>query len=50
VEKFRPQREAFTYLMNNPQELEKKLEQGEEKARVIAHDVLNRVRKKLGFR
>jgi tryptophanyl-tRNA synthetase len=50
VEKFRPQRETFTYLMNNPQELEKKLEQGEEKARVIAHDVLNRVRKKLGFR
>lgn len=50
VEKFRPQREAFTYLMNNPQELEKKLEQGEEKARAIAHDVLNRVRKKLGFR
>jgi tryptophanyl-tRNA synthetase len=50
VEKFRPQREAFTYLMNNPQELEKKLEQGEEKARVIAHDVLDRVRKKLGFR
>jgi tryptophanyl-tRNA synthetase len=50
VEKFRPQREAFMYLMNNPQELEKKLEQGEEKARVIAHDVLNRVRKKLGFR
>jgi tryptophanyl-tRNA synthetase len=50
LEKFRPQRETFTYLMNNPQELEKKLEQGEEKARVIAHDVLNRVRKKLGFR
>jgi tryptophanyl-tRNA synthetase len=50
LEKFRPQRETFTYLMNNPQELEKKLEQGEDKARVIARDVLNRVRKKLGFR
>jgi tryptophanyl-tRNA synthetase len=35
--------------MNNPQELDKKLEEGEAKARVIAHDVLHRVRKKLGL-
>ena len=50
VEKFRTQREAFTFLMNNPQELDKKLTQGEEKARLIARDVLNRVRGKLGFK
>ena len=36
--------------MSNPEELEKKLEIGEDKARVIALEVLNRVRKKLGFR
>jgi len=50
VQKFAKQREAFTYYMSNPEELEKKLEIGEGKARVIALDVLNRVRKKLGFR
>ena len=50
VQKFAKEREAFTYYMSNPEELEKKLEIGEGKARVIALDVLNRVRKKLGFR
>lgn len=50
VQKFRKEREAYAYYMSNPEELEKKLEQGEAKARVIALDVLNRVRKKIGFR
>lgn len=50
IEKFRQPREAFTFLMANPQELEKKLEQGEEKARVIARKVLDRVREKIGFK
>lgn len=50
VEKFRQPREAFTFLMSNPQELEKKLEQGEEKARVIARKMLDRVREKIGFK
>lgn len=50
VEKFRQPREAFTFLMSNPDELEKKLEQGEAKARVIARNILNRVREKVGFR
>ena len=50
VQKFRQQREAFTYYMSNPAELDEKLEIGEAKARLIAVDVLNRVRKKLGFR
>ena len=50
VQKFSKEREAFNFYMSNPQELERKLEIGENKARVIALDVLGRVRKKLGFR
>lgn len=50
VEKFKKEREIYNYYMSNPEELEKKLEQGEAKARVVATEVLNRVRKKLGFR
>lgn len=49
VEKFRKEREAFNFYMSNPEELDKKLEQGEAKARVIAHKTLDRVRRKLGF-
>jgi len=50
INKFKKEREAFNYYMANLDELEKKLEVGEAKARIIAHEVLNRVRKKLGFR
>jgi len=50
LQKFAKEREAFTYYMSNPEALEKKLEIGEDKARVIALEVLDRVRKKLGFR
>jgi tryptophanyl-tRNA synthetase len=50
VEKFKKEREAFNFYMSNPEELDKKLEQGEAKARVIAHQTLDRVRKKLGYR
>jgi tryptophanyl-tRNA synthetase len=50
IEKYKKEREAFNFYMSNTLELEKKLEQGEAKARVIALEVLNRVRKKLGFR
>lgn len=49
LQKFAKEREAFTYYMAHPEELEQKLEAGEEKARVIARQVLSRVRKKLGF-
>ena len=48
--KYAREREAFNYYLSNPEELEKKLEQGEAKARVIANEVLARVRKKLGYR
>jgi tryptophanyl-tRNA synthetase len=50
LSKYKNEREAFTFLMSNPTELEKKLEQGEAKARTIANQVLTRARKKLGFR
>jgi tryptophanyl-tRNA synthetase len=35
--------------MNHPMELEAKLAEGEARAKVIAQDVLGRVRRKLGF-
>jgi tryptophanyl-tRNA synthetase len=50
IEKYKKEREAFNFYMSNPEELDKKLEQGEAKARVIAHQTLDRVRKKLGYR
>lgn len=49
VEKFKVEREKYTYYMNNLEELEKALFQGAEKARVVANGVLERVRKKLGY-
>jgi tryptophanyl-tRNA synthetase len=50
VKRYAKEREAFTYYMSNPEALDKKLEQGEAKARVIAQEILGRVRVKLGFR
>jgi tryptophanyl-tRNA synthetase len=49
MEKYKKEREAFSFYMSNPAELDKKLEQGEAKARVIAREVLGRAREKLGF-
>jgi tryptophanyl-tRNA synthetase len=48
--KYSKEREAFHYYMSNLDQLENKLKQGEDKARVIANKVLDRVRKKLGYR
>ena len=50
VKRYAKEREAFNYYMGNPEALDKKLEQGEAKARVIAQEILGRVRQKLGFR
>ena len=44
------ERESFNFYMANPDELENKLEQGEAKARIIAREVLDRARRKLGFK
>ena len=49
LRRYGKEREAFNFYMSNADELDKKLEQGEAKARAIAREVLNRVRKKLGF-
>jgi len=49
LDQFAAQREQFIDLMNNPNELEAKLQEGESKAREIAHSVLKRVKDKIGF-
>lgn len=49
LEKFSKERAAFDFYMENPDELEKILAQGEAKARVVAREVLGKVRKKLGY-
>jgi tryptophanyl-tRNA synthetase len=49
INKFAKEREAFNFYMNNPGELEKRLQEGEAKAATIAREVLGRVREKLGF-
>lgn len=48
--KFAVPRERFSYYMQNVEELERILQAGEAKAHATASEVLNRVRKKLGFR
>ncbi len=49
VEKFEEPRKIFNHYMENPAELDQKLKEGEEKARVIANSVLDRVRAKIGY-
>jgi len=49
ITKYAKEREMFNYYMTNPDELEKKLQIGEDKARVIAREVLADVRKKTGY-
>ncbi|MEX1240035.1 MAG: tryptophan--tRNA ligase [Cyclobacteriaceae bacterium] len=49
VKRYASEREAFNFYMSNPDALDKKLEHGEARARIIARGVLERVRKKLGY-
>lgn len=49
LEKFKTEREKYTYYMNNLPEIDNALFLGAERAKVIANGVLNRVREKLGF-
>lgn len=49
LERFKNERETFQRLMSNRDELESLLQQGEEKARKIAHAVLKRVRNRLSL-
>lgn len=47
--KFEKERELFNFYMGNTDEIEKKLQLGEEKARNIARPILEKVRKHLGY-
>ncbi len=49
VSKYAKEREAFNFYMSHLPELEKKLQLSETKATVIAREVINKVRTKLGF-
>lgn len=48
-DKFSEERKTYQYYMENSAELNRKLEEGEEKARTIAQKTLAKVREKLGF-
>ncbi len=50
IDKFSRQRETFNYYMSDTLALDKKLEEGEAKARIVARQVIDRVREKLGFK
>ena len=49
VRKFDSQRKTYAHLMSHPEALEEQLTRGEARARLIARDVLQRVRIKTGF-
>ena len=49
LEKFKVEREKFSYLMEHQNEIDDALYIGAQKAKNIANDVLSRVRKKLGY-
>ena len=49
VETFAAQRERYNYYMNNLEEVDKALALGAEKAKLVANDVLKRVREKVGY-
>ena len=48
-ERFSKEREQYNYYMANLNELDEQLKIGADKARLVAKDVLERVRKKLGY-
>jgi tryptophanyl-tRNA synthetase len=49
VDKFSAERERYNYYMNNLNEIDKALAVGAEKAKVVADEVLKRVRTKVGY-
>lgn len=49
IEKYAKERETYNYYMDNLDELNAKLEAGEEKARKVAREVLGRVKSAIGF-
>jgi tryptophanyl-tRNA synthetase len=49
LKNFSKERQKFDYYMSNKNELEKVLNLGAKKANLVAQEVLNRVREKLGY-
>ncbi len=49
LDKYSEQRKLYDELMENPHKIEEALQIGAKKARIVAHSVLKRVRKKVGF-
>ncbi len=49
VDRFQSEREMFQDLIQNPDKIEENLQEGEAKAKIIADEVLVRVRQKLGY-
>ena len=49
ADRFKGERERYAHLIENPDELEAKLKEGEEKAAKHANDVLARVKGKIGY-
>lgn len=49
LEKYKVQRERFNYYMENRDEMDRILLQGAEKAKLVAEDVIRRVREKTGY-
>ena len=49
-DRFKNERELYAHYIENPKELESKLQEGEKKAEVYASQVMDRVKKKLGFK
>jgi len=49
LNRFEKQRERYSYLMQNKNELDEALNLGSQKARLIANEVLQRIRKKVGY-
>ncbi len=50
LEKFAEPRKRYDYFMNHKDEIDQALALGAQKARLVANDVLNRTRNKLGFK
>jgi tryptophanyl-tRNA synthetase len=49
LDKYATERKAFDFYMSNPEEIERKLSAGEEKAKTTSTALLEKVRAKLGF-
>ncbi|MGB1019604.1 MAG: tryptophan--tRNA ligase [Flavobacteriaceae bacterium] len=49
LERFKKERKAFEYYCQNPEEVQIALAKGAQKAKMVAHKVLLRVRNKIGF-